>query len=102
MNPVVVYALVAAIAASALSGWQGYRMGVNNTEAKQVLNVRELEARLDKQAQVSRATAARIEADRQTIETLALRLENEARNDGVDRTPSADSLRRLREGFGPR
>lgn len=90
-------ALAAALVLAALAGWQGYRLGVDRTEARVAAEAEALRQRLARVAEeASRREAARLalEAER---DALARDLEDLARADPDAARPalSADSVRRL-------
>lgn len=95
-----IWLAAACVALLAASYGIGRSHGSQAAEARQARDVAALEGRLAVTTQALNAAAARIEAERQTLDTLALELEDEARRDGIDRTPGPDSLRRIKAGWG--
>lgn len=89
--------ILAALALSALTGWQGYRMGVSAEETRQALLLTDAQRRaIERTNDANRAEAERLalQAER---DALALELEDLARADPDASRPalSAGSVRRL-------
>lgn len=91
------YAFGGALALSALTGWQGYRWGVDRTEARHAAAQEAMRDRLMRLAE----DTSRIEAERLALEVerdaLARDLEDAARADPDADRPALgpDSVRRL-------
>lgn len=90
--------VLAVLAAYALGHHQGYRGGAQNEVARQAARLEALQEKLDRAEAVTLAQSAKFERDRDELARLTIDLEDQARADPLasGRTPSSDSLRRLR------
>jgi hypothetical protein len=89
--------LAAALALSAATGWQGYRLGMDRAEARHAADEADMRRRLAAAAEeAGRREAARLVAERERA-ALAAELEDLARADPDADRPAlpVDSVRRL-------
>lgn len=92
------YLLAAWVASIALAGWQGYAKGIDVAEARAAKATAQLNEKLDAAHEAEDIAEAKRLATQTERDTLAMELENAARND-PDPTPaclSPDRVRRLK------